>query len=137
MSENLKFFSQEWLDVAIEAVNGNEAIYKGFKNPDTFTNKMEFRTSDRDGEASHLVWERGRLVSWTPPQFDEDELWLVIAGGIDTWQAAAAGDEQGDHLLMTGKIKFLKGPMSAAIENAGALNNFLLTWGQIPTDWNS
>lgn len=37
---------------------------------------------------------------------------------------------------MKGQIKFAKGPMSAAIENAGALNNFLLTWGQVPTDWD-
>ncbi|QHE73876.1 hypothetical protein GFS60_07547 (plasmid) [Rhodococcus sp. WAY2] len=37
---------------------------------------------------------------------------------------------------MKGQIKFAKGPMSAAIENAGALHNFLLTWGQVPTDWD-
>ena len=52
------------------------------------------------------------------------------------WQAAAAGKEEGGKLLMKGQIKFAKGPMSAAIENAGALNNFLLTWGQVPTDWD-
>lgn len=133
---DLKFFSQEWLDAAIQAVNANEAVYNGFKDPETFTNKMEFRTNGHDGVVSHLEWEKGRLVSWTTPKFEEDELWLIIAGGLDTWQTAAAGQEQGGRLLLAGKMKFLKGPMTAAIENAEALNNFLLTWGQVPTDWN-
>ncbi|ASR05588.1 hypothetical protein [Gordonia rubripertincta] len=136
MAQNLKFFSQEWLDAAIEAVNANEAIYNGFKDPESFTNKMEFRTTGNEGVASHLEWERGRLVSWTQPKFEESELWLIITGGLDTWKTAAAGDEQGGRLLLAGKMKFLQGPMSAAIENAEALNNFLLTWGQVPTDWD-
>lgn len=134
MSDQLKFFSQEWCDAAREAVNGNAEVYKGFKDPDSFTNKMEFRTTG--GPASTLEWDKGRVVSWTAGAIDESELAMVLEGNLDTWQTAAAGKEQGGKLLMQGKIKFVKGPMSAAIENANALNNFLLSWGAIATDWN-
>lgn len=136
MSDALKFFSQEWCDAVREAVNDNAEVYKGFKDPDSFTNTMEFGTLGSDGPASTLVWDKGLLVSWTVGSVDENELWLIINGSLDTWRRAAAGEELGGKLLMAGKIKFAKGPMSAAIENAGALNNFLLTWGQVPTDWN-
>lgn len=132
---DLKFFSQEWCDAALNAVNANAEVYKGFKDPATWTNRMEFGTLD-DGPATTLEWKEGRLVSWTVGSVDPEALWLVINGSLETWQQAAAGEELGGKLLMAGKIKFAKGPMSAAIENAGALNNFLLTWGQIPTDWN-
>ncbi|SBS79659.1 conserved hypothetical protein [uncultured Mycobacterium sp.] len=133
MTDQLVFFSQEWLDAAREAVNNNKEVYKGFKDPGTFTNKMVFQTID--GPASTLEWDQGELVSWTAGAIDESELWLIIEGSLETWQTAAAGEAQGGKLLMLGKIKFLKGPMSAAIENSNALNNFLLTWGEIPTDW--
>ncbi|MBF6071702.1 hypothetical protein [Nocardia farcinica] len=136
MTEQLKFFSQEWLDAAIVAVNDNPEVRQGFKNPDTFTNKMEFGTLDRGGVVSHLEWDRGRVVSWTTRTFEEAELWLIINGSLQTWQDAASGAELGGKLLLAGKIKFAKGPMTAAIENAGALNAFLATWGQVPTDWN-
>lgn len=134
MADQLKFFSQEWCEAARQAVNDNKEVYKGFKKPDSWTNKMVFRTND--GPATTLVWEQGELVSWTAGSIDDNELWLIIEGNLETWQNAAAGKEQGGKLLMLGKIKFVKGPMSAAIENSNALNNFLLTWGQIPTDWN-
>jgi putative sterol carrier protein len=95
---------------------------------------MVFRTID--GPATTLEWDQGELISWTAGSIDEDELWLIIEGTLETWQTAAAGTVAGGKLLMLGKIKFVKGPMSAAIENSNALNNFLLTWGQIATDWN-
>jgi len=137
MTDKLKFFSQEWCDAALEVVNANTAVYEGFKDPETWTNIMEFGTIGADDVVSHLEFEKGKLVSWTAGRkFDESELWLIINGSLETWQRAAAGDEVAGKLLMAGKIKFAKGPMSAAIQNAGALNNFLLSWGQIPTDWD-
>ncbi|AWK76625.1 SCP2 sterol-binding domain-containing protein [Rhodococcus opacus] len=136
MTDKLKLFSQEWCDAALDAVNANDAVYEGFKDPDTFTNKLEFGVIGRDDVACHLEFKEGKVVSFTPRTFDESELWLIINGSLETWQAAAAGKEEGGKLLMKGQIKFAKGPMSAAIENAGALNNFLLTWGQVPTDWD-
>ncbi|ABG99980.1 conserved hypothetical protein (plasmid) [Rhodococcus jostii RHA1] len=136
MTNKLKFFSREWCDAAIEAVNANEAFRAGLKDPLTFTNKMEFGVLGRDGVASHLESKEGKIVSWTPRTFDESELWMVVNGSLETWQTAAAGDVAGEKLLMTGQIKLAKGPVSGAIENAAALNVFLRTWGEIPTDWD-
>ncbi|MDG5486722.1 SCP2 sterol-binding domain-containing protein [Mycolicibacterium gadium] len=135
MADQLKFFSQEWCDAAREAVNNNKEVYKGFKDPNSFTNKMEFRTIG--GPASTLEWNEGQVASWSAGAIDASELAMILEGNLDTWQAAAAGNEQGGKLLMQGKIKFIKGPMSAAIENANALNNFLLSWGAVATDWNA
>ncbi|MDF3281094.1 MULTISPECIES: hypothetical protein [unclassified Gordonia (in: high G+C Gram-positive bacteria)] len=136
MSDKLKFFSAEWCAAAQEAVNSNPEVYKGFKDPGSFTNRMEFGTIGRDDLASHLEWEEAKVTVWTPPQFPEDDLWLRIVANLDTWQRVAAGESDGGKLLLAGKIKFAKGPMSAAIENAGAFNAFLLSWGQVPTDWD-
>jgi len=136
MAAELKLFSPEWCDAAKEAVNASEAMYKGFKDPDSFTNKMAFTCSDVD-LTCHLEWEKAKVVQWTPPQFDESDLWLVISADVATWRKAAEGKSEGGLLLMSGKIKFLKGPMSAAIENGGAFNAFLLAWGQVPTDWEA
>ena len=136
MSDKLKFFSQEWCDAAIEVVNANQAMYAGFKDPATFTNKMEFGCIGREDIATHLEWEHAKVVSWTTRKYDEGELWLIINGSLATWQKVAAGDAEGGKLLLAGKITFAKGPVSAAIENAAAFNNFLLAWGDVPTDWD-
>jgi putative sterol carrier protein len=136
MSDKLKFFSAEWCEAAIDVINSNEAMYKGFKDPATFTNKMEFGCIGREDIASHLEWKEAKVVSWSPRTFAEDDLWLIINGSLQTWEKVAEGDAEGGKLLLAGKIKFAKGPMSAAIENAAAFNNFLLAWGQIPTDWD-
>ncbi|PQP18960.1 SCP2 sterol-binding domain-containing protein [Rhodococcus opacus] len=135
MTDELKFLSPEWCNAALEAVNANPDVYRGFKDPSTFTNRMEFGCTDRDDLGCHLEWDRGKIISWTPPKFDESDLWVVIHGSRDAFQRAAAGDEEGGMLLMSGQLKLIKGPMSAAIENAGALNNFLLSWGRVPTNW--
>ncbi|AWK76164.1 hypothetical protein CBI38_32165 (plasmid) [Rhodococcus oxybenzonivorans] len=136
MTDKLKFFSQEWCDAAREAVNSNPDVLTGFKDASSFTNKMEFGVTGPDDVVSHLEFKEGKVVSWSPRVFDQSELWLVINGSVATWQTAAASEEEGGKLLMKGLIKFAKGPMSAAIENAGALNAFLRTWGQVPTDWD-
>lgn len=135
MADALKFFSQEWCDAAREAVNANPEVYKGFKDANSFTNSMAFRTVD-GGPVTTMEWDKGKLISWSPTtEIDEDSLWVIVDGPISTWQQGAAGDELAGKLLMSGKMKLAKGPMSAAVENAGALNNFLLTWGQVPTNW--
>ncbi len=135
MADKYKLFSQEWCDAAKEAVNSNPEVFDGFKNAGSFTNKMEFGTIGREDLASHIEWDGGRIVSWTPRKFDESQLWLIINGSLETYQKAAAGEQPAGKLLLAGQIKFAKGPMTAAIENAPALNAFLLTWGQVPTEW--
>jgi hypothetical protein len=133
---SVPFFSQAWCDAAKDACNTSEVMYKGFKDPATFTNRMAFGVLGRDDLVTHLEWKEARIITWTPPQFPESDLWLVINASLDTWRKAAEGGSEGGKLLMAGKIKFAKGPMSAAIENAAAFNNFLLSWGKADTDWN-
>ena len=130
------FFSQAWCDEAMAACNASEAMYKGFKDPSTFTNRMAFGVMGRDDLVTHLEWKEGRIISWSPATFDESDLWLIINATIPTFRQAAEGQSEGGKLLMAGKIKFAKGPMSAAIENGAAFNNFLLAWGQPDTDWD-
>src|SRR5437660_59787 len=114
MSDKLKFFSQEWCDAAIDVINASETMYKGFKDPSSFTNKMEFGCIGRDDIATHLEWSSAKVVSWTTRQFPESNLWLKINGSLETWKKVADGDSEGGKLLLAGKIKFAKGPMSAA-----------------------
>jgi len=136
VSDKVKFFSQEWCDQAIEAINASEAMYKGFRDPTTFTNRMQFDCEGRPDLAVHLEWKEAKLTYLGPPTFADDDLWLIIRGSVDTWKTAADGVVEGGKLLMGGKIKFVKGPITAAVQNAGAFNNFLLAWGQVPTDWD-
>lgn len=134
MSE-LTLFSEEWCKAAMVAANNSATMQAGFKDPDTFTNLMAFTCTDAD-LTTHLEWEKGHVVDWSPPKYDESDLWLVIGADLETWKTAAQGGSEAGTLLMSGKIKFLKGPMSAAIENGGAFNSFVRSWGEVPTDWN-
>lgn len=135
MTEQLKFFSPEWCEAAMKACNASEAMYQGFKDPKSFTNRMEFGVNERDDLKMHMEWQEARIIEATTAKYPEDDLWLKIYASLDTWAKAASGRTEGGQLLLAGKIKFIKGPMSAAIENAGAFNNFLRAWGEVPTDW--
>ncbi|HZQ28529.1 MAG TPA: hypothetical protein VFA94_12590 [Acidimicrobiales bacterium] len=130
-----KFFSAEWCEAALEVCNANEKVYQGFKDPLNFSHKMEFACLDRD-LATHMEWKEGRVASWGPPVYDESDLWLIIKADVATWREVAEGGSEGGKMLMAGKIKFVKGPMAAAIENGGAFNNFLRSWGAVATDWD-
>ena len=132
----IPFFSQAWCDEAKDACNSTEAIYKGFKDPSTFTNYMAFGTVGRDDLVTHLQWKGGQLVSWTLAQYDESDLWVVTNADLATWRECADGVSEGKKLLMAGRLKLVKGPITAAIQNADAFNNFLRSWGQVATDWN-
>ena len=131
----MKFFSPEWCEAAAKAGNASEKMYKGFKDPKKFSHKMEFGCLDRD-LATHMQWEEGQIAAWGAPEYDEADIWLTIEADVATWREAAEGKKEAGTLLMSGKIKFVKGPMSAAIENSGAFNNFIKAWGEVPTDWD-
>jgi len=135
VNSDLKFFSQEWCDVAREVANANDEMYRGFKDAATFSNYMGFGVIGRPDLAVHLEWKAGRILSWTPAQYEESEIWAIINGDLSTWSECAAGKAVGSKLLMAGKLKLAKGPITAAIENAKAFNSFLVSWGQVPTDW--
>jgi hypothetical protein len=131
-----KFFSAEWCELAKQHVNANAAMMAGFKDPKSFTNKMRFATLDRE-LSTDWEWKEAVAIDVNPgPKYSDDDLWLIIAANLAGWQEAAAGKTEGGKLLMAGKIKFKKGPMSAAIENGGAFNNFLKAWGEFETDWD-
>jgi hypothetical protein len=136
MSQPLQFFSAEWCEVALEACNSEPKVIKGFREPAKFTHRMEFGCLDSDVK-SHVEWVEGKVIAWGPPTYEEDDLWLKINADEATWKLAASGAKEAGQLLMAGKIKFGKGPMSAAIENGGAFNNFIRAWGQVPTEWPS
>lgn len=130
-----KFFSPEWCDKAIQVLNANPAVKGGLRDASTFTNKMQFDCGEGEN-AVHLEWDAGTITYMGPPKFSDEDIWLIIRANKETWQTAASGEVEGGKLLMAGKIKFAKGPITAAVQNAGAFNNFLSTWGQIDTDWS-
>lgn len=136
MADALKLFSPEWCAAAHKAVNENKAVYAGFSDPESFTMKMAFTCNDR-GLITHLDWNEAKLEYFGPKIYSDSEIFLVINADVDTWREVAEGRTEGSVALMAGKIKFVKGPIGAAIENVKAFNNFLLTWGQVPTDWEA
>lgn len=85
---------------------------------------MELAVIGREDLTVHIEWNQGEIISWTPGKFDEDDLWIVLNSV-----------EEGGKRLMAGELTFVKGPMPAAIENAGALNNFLRSGGRVPAEW--
>ena len=130
-----KFMSKEWAEKAMAAINANPAVKAGLRDAPNFTNKMMFDCGEgQDGV--HCEFEAGTLTYMGPPQFADDDLWLIIRADKETWKTAASGEVEGGKLLMAGKIKFAKGPITAAVQNAAAFNNFLSTWGQVDTDWS-
>ncbi|AWK72528.1 hypothetical protein CBI38_14095 [Rhodococcus oxybenzonivorans] len=133
---SLSFFSQEWCDAAKAVVNANEEMQRGFHDPASFTNRMALSTLDRDDLITHVEWKAGQIVSWTPAESYDEDLWLIVGAALPTWRECADGVSEGKKLLMAGRLKLVKGPLAAAISNADALNSFLRSWGQIDTDWN-
>lgn len=91
-------------------------MYAGFKDPATFTHKMAFGTVGRPNLITHLEWKAGRILSWTPAQYDDHELWVVIAAALDTWRQCADGTVEGKTALRAGALTLTKGPVAAAIE---------------------
>ena len=129
-------FSQEWCDAAKEVCNANEDMYQGFKDASTFTHVMALGVAGHPGVGSEVGFKEGRIVSWKPGSIEDSDAWAILNGDIESWRKCADGTASGQQLLMGGKIKLVKGPIGAAIENAKALNSLLLSWGQVDTDWN-
>jgi hypothetical protein len=85
---------------------------------------------------TQIEYVEGKAVSWTTVAWPEDQVWVRFVADVDTWRAAAEGDEQGSTLIMAGKIKIAKGLMKDLVENADAFNNWVLSWGDVATDWD-
>jgi len=134
---DVKFFSEQWCELALAAEKDNTAqIYNGFKDPATFTHVMSVECTDRPGLITQIEYVQGRAASWSTKLWPEDQVWVRFTADVDTWRMAAEGDEQGSTLIMAGKIKIAKGLMKDLVENADAFNNWVLSWGDVSTDWN-
>lgn len=131
----VKFMSPEWGEQAAAAINANPAMRAGLRDADNFTNKMMFDCNDTEAKV-HLEFDKGVVGYMGAPKYSDDDLWLIIRADKETWKEAASGNTEGGKLLMAGKIKFAKGPITAAVQNAQAFNEFLKTWGAVDTDWD-
>jgi hypothetical protein len=133
----VKFFSEEWCQQIREKINANPAVIKGFKDASSFTHPMYFKLLDGPETKTYLTFEKGLVTEWTTKEIHEDSVIAFGLGGkVEHFRQAAEGEVEGGKLLMGGKLKILHGNIQLAIQNAGAFNNFLLTFGQVDTDWD-
>lgn len=134
MPETLKFFSPQWCVEMAQIANADDQMYRGLHDAKTFTNHMHFGLVERPEVAIHVDWEQGKIANAAPARYGESDLWAMLNAHPDTWRLCAEG-ASASTLLMAGKVKLAKGPMTAAIQNAKALDRFVNLWGRIPTDW--
>jgi hypothetical protein len=133
----VKFFSEEWCEQVRVAINENPAVIKGFKDAGSFTHKMYFKLLDGPESKTYFTFEQGVITEWTTKQIHEDgDIAFGLGGKIEHFREAAEGRTEGGKLLMGGKLKIVDGNIQLAIQNAGAFNNFLLTFGKVDTDWD-
>jgi putative sterol carrier protein len=133
----VKFFSEDWCKAAMEVINNNEKVYQGFNDPSTFTHKMYLRLLDGPESTTYFTFEQGKLTEWTTKEIhDLGEIDFGLGGRIEHFREAAEGTVDAVKLFMGGKLKILDGNLQLAIQNAGAFNNFLLSFGQVDTDWD-
>jgi|SRR5882757_369549 len=133
----MKFFSDEWCAAAMEAINNNDAVYKGFKDPASFDHPMFFGLLDHPEVRTYLTFEKAKLTAWTTEKIHGDGPFdFGLNAKLEHFREAAEGRTEGGKLLMGGKLKIAEGNIQLAIQNAGAFNNFLLTFGQVDTDWD-
>lgn len=139
MTDQLKFFSDEWCAAAAAAHVGDFALRqrKALKDPANFNHVIAFQVTDRPDLITHVQILDGRVVSWSATNLHpEDEVWVRFQGKIDHFREAAEGKTPAANLVMGGKVRLLKGTMKDAIENAQALNILIGAWGDVPTNWD-
>jgi putative sterol carrier protein len=133
----VKFFSDEWCEAARTAINNNEAVYQGFKDPTEFTHKMYLGLIDHPDMKTYLTFEQGKVTEWTTrPIHGDGPFDFALVARVEHFREAAEGVTDGAKLLMGGKLRIAEGNMQLAIQNAAAFNNILLTLGQVDTDWD-
>ncbi|MGQ0464450.1 MAG: SCP2 sterol-binding domain-containing protein [Sporichthyaceae bacterium] len=133
----VKFFSEEWCQEVREKINANPAVIKGFKDASTFSHPMYFKLLDATEAKTYFTFEKGVVTEWTTKEIHaEGDIAFGLAGKVEHFREAAEGRTEGGKLLMGGKLKIAHGNIQLAIQNAGAFNNFLLTFGQVDTDWD-
>ena len=128
----MKFGANDWANAFKDAVNNDDAFFKGLADPASFTFNMEFAAADNK---FHISFESGKVTWAGEPKFKDEDLTFVIVADSDTWKKIASGEEQATKMLAMGKVKMLKGPIDAAIKNSGAFNSFLADTGKVPTEY--
>lgn len=139
MTQQLKFFSEEWCAAAAAAHEGElgDRASKALKDPANFNNILAFGVIDRPDTVNHVEVVAGRVVKWTASDlFPEDQIFAAFQGKVEHFREAAEGKTPAANLVMGGKVRLVRGTMKDAIENAKALNVIIAAWGDLPTDWD-
>ena len=137
MSEQLKFFSDEWCAAALANRDG-DGERKATKDPDTFTHVLAFEVTDRPELVTHLQYAAGNAVKFSASDLvEEDQVWARFKAKAEHFREAAEGRTPAANLVMRGSMRLAKGAMKDAIENAEALNVIVRNWGNVPTDWDA
>jgi hypothetical protein len=132
-----KFLSDEWCAAAMKAINSNDAVYKGLKDPESFSHAMYFGLLDKPEVTTYFTFEAGKLTEWTTEKIHGDGPFdFGLRAKAEHFRMAADGKQEGGKLLLGGLLKLTDGNVALAIENAPAFNEFLLTFGQVDTDWD-
>lgn len=138
MTEQLKFFSEEWCAAAAAAHHGELAVRqsKALKDPATFNRILAFAVTDRPDLVTHVEIVAGHVVKWSATNlYPDDQIFAAFQGKVEHFREAAEGKTPAANLVMGGKVRLVKGTMKDAIENAKALNVLIGAWGDLPTDW--
>jgi hypothetical protein len=123
MTDQLKFFSDEWCAAAAAAHQSELAVRqaKALKDPANFNRILAFGVTDRPDLTSHVEIVAGRVVSWSATNlFPDDQIFASFQGKVEHFR----------------EVRLVKGTMKDAIENARALNVLIGAWGDLPTDWD-
>jgi hypothetical protein len=139
MTDQLKFFSEEWCTAAAAAHEGDLARRqaKALKDPANFDRVLAFGVTDRPDLVTHVEIVAGKVVNWTATDFyPDDRIFASFRGSAADFREAAEGRTPAANLVMGGKVRLVKGTMKDAIENAKALNVLIGAWGDLPTDWD-
>src|SRR5205823_14174492 len=139
MTEQLKFFSDEWCAAAAAAHQGDLAVRqaKALRDPAKANYILAFAVVDRPDIVSQVEIVAGHVKSWSATKlYPEDKIFARFIGSIENFRDAAEGRTPAANLVMGGKMRLTKGTMKDAIENARALNVLIGAWGDLPTDWD-
>lgn len=137
MSEQLKFFSDEWCAAAL-ATRDSDAERKATKDPETFTHVLAFEVTDRPELITHMQYVAGDVVKFSASDLvEDDQVWARFKAKIEHYREAVEGRTPAANLVMGGKMRLVKGSMKDAIANAEAVNVIARNWGNVPTDWDA
>lgn len=133
----MKFLSDEWCAAAMEAINANDAVYNGFKDPGSFNFDMYFGLVDKPEVTTYFTFEKAKLTEWTTKKIHGDGPFdFGMRAKAEHFRMAAEGKQDPSKMLLGGLLRITDGEVAIAIENAEAFNHFLLTFAQVDTDWD-